>query len=76
MLQESLKTAVYCKSIRADDMQFYSAVRGWSDLILMGSLDGYQKRFEETSEFFSGRLAVAAQVSSQLIRVITEKTQL
>ncbi|KAI8874058.1 hypothetical protein GQ42DRAFT_117054 [Ramicandelaber brevisporus] len=67
LLEESITTAVNCKDFRADDLAFYSATLGWAQCIELGSFDGYQKRFESTTEFFGERIDEAKKISTQMI---------
>ncbi|CAG8682126.1 147_t:CDS:2, partial [Acaulospora morrowiae] len=55
MLDEAIQSALYSKDIRADDMEFYSASKGWSECIEIGNMVAYQKRFEDTAKFFEPR---------------------
>ncbi|CAG8687282.1 3131_t:CDS:10, partial [Acaulospora morrowiae] len=52
MLDEAIQSALYSKDIRADDMEFYSASKGWAECIEIGNMVTYQKRFEDTAKFF------------------------
>jgi prephenate dehydrogenase (NADP+) len=68
LLEESIEAAVYDKKIRADDLEFHSAVREWSSLIGYGDMDGYKQHFEEVKLFFKDRLEVGRVQSSEMIR--------
>ncbi|KAJ3129944.1 prephenate dehydrogenase (NADP(+)) [Nowakowskiella sp. JEL0407] len=71
-LDEAIKAALYDKNIRPDDMEYYSATKGWVDCIELGSFETYQKRFEETAEFFKDRLPHATQTAASMIKVLTK----
>ncbi len=68
LLEESIETAIYDKSIRADDLEFHSAVREWSSIIVHGDIKGYKEQFEQTKAFFKDRLEHGKQQSTELIR--------
>ncbi|TPX37670.1 hypothetical protein SmJEL517_g00579 [Synchytrium microbalum] len=74
LLTLAIETALYDKRIRGDDMQFYSATRGWAECIAVGSFDTYRHRFEETATFFGDRLKEAGAVSSRLIASVTSNS--
>lgn len=68
LLEESIKTALYDKTIRGDDLEFHSAVREWSAIIGYGDMEGYKKHFNEVQSFFKGRLEEGNKQSAELIR--------
>jgi prephenate dehydrogenase (NADP+) len=68
LLEESIKTALYDKTIRGDDLEFHSAVREWSAIIGYGDMEGYKKHFNEVQLFFKGRLEEGNKQSAELIR--------
>jgi len=68
LLEESIKTALYDKTIRGDDLEFHSAVREWSAIIGYGDMEGYKKHFNEVQTFFSHRLEEGKAQSAELIR--------
>jgi prephenate dehydrogenase (NADP+) len=68
LLEESIQTALYDKSIRNDDLEFHSAVREWSSIIFYGDLQGYKQHFDQTKEFFADRLLHGREQSAELIR--------
>lgn len=68
LLEESIQTALYDKTIRNDDLEFHSAVREWSSIIFYGDLEGYKQHFDETKEFFADRLVQGREQSAELIR--------
>jgi len=68
LLEESIVTALYDKTIRGDDLEFHSAVREWSAIIGYGDLEGYKKHFNDVKVFFEGRLEEGNKQSAELIR--------
>lgn len=68
LLEESIVTALYDKTIRGDDLEFHSAVREWSAIIGYGDMEGYKKHFKEVQSFFDGRLEEGNKQSAELIR--------
>ncbi|KAJ3157297.1 prephenate dehydrogenase (NADP(+)) [Geranomyces variabilis] len=74
LLADAVQHALYNKDIRGDDCEFYTATRGWVDVIEVGSFEGYRKRFEDTQGFFEGRLAEGAKVSALLIETLAKRT--
>ncbi|MCO5935840.1 prephenate dehydrogenase [Mucilaginibacter sp. RB4R14] len=68
LLEESIETALYDKTIRGDDLEFHSAVREWSAIIGYGDMEGYKKHFNEVQSFFAGRLEEGNKQSAELIR--------
>ncbi|TSD63406.1 prephenate dehydrogenase [Inquilinus sp. KBS0705] len=72
LLQESIETALYDKTIRGDDLEFHSAVREWSAIIGYGDMEGYKKHFNEVQAFFKGRLEEGNKQSAELIRRLME----
>lgn len=68
LLEESIITALYDKTIRGDDLEFHSAVREWSSIIGYGDMEGYKKHFNDVKVFFEGRLEEGNKQSAELIR--------
>ncbi|MDB5023947.1 MAG: prephenate dehydrogenase [Mucilaginibacter sp.] len=68
LLEESIETALYDKTIRGDDLEFHSAVREWSAIIGYGDMEGYKKHFNEVQAFFKDRLEEGKTQSAELIR--------
>src|SRR6195952_31680 len=68
LLEESIETALYDKTIRGDDLEFHSAVREWSSIISHGDMNGYKKHFNDVQSFFKGRLEEGNKQSAELIR--------
>lgn len=71
LLEESIQTALYDKSIRGDDLEFHSAVREWSSIIGYGDMEGYKSHFNQVKEFFADRLEEGRIKSTQLIKRLT-----
>jgi prephenate dehydrogenase (NADP+) len=67
MLEESIQAALYDKSIRADDLEFHTAVHEWASLIAYGDMKGYKEHFEATKVFFADRLENALDLSAEMI---------
>lgn len=72
LLEETIKTALYDKSIRADDLEFHSAVREWASIIEYGDMSGYISHFNQVKEFFADRLQEGAIQSTRLIEKLTQ----
>ena len=68
LLEESIETALYDKTIRGYDLEFHSAVREWSSIIGYGDMAGYKKHFNDVQAFFEGRLEEGNKQSAELIR--------
>ncbi|MGN6638126.1 MAG: NAD(P)-binding domain-containing protein [Mucilaginibacter sp.] len=68
LLEESIKTALYDKTIRGDDLEFHSAVREWSAIIGYGDMEGYKTHFNQVQAFFQDRLEEGKKQSAELIR--------
>eukprot|EP01061_Rhynchopus_euleeides_P011409 TRINITY_DN20988_c0_g2_i1.p1 TRINITY_DN20988_c0_g2~~TRINITY_DN20988_c0_g2_i1.p1 ORF type:complete len:460 (+),score=135.62 TRINITY_DN20988_c0_g2_i1:39-1382(+) len=75
MLEDSIRAACFDKSIRADDFAFTASVREWATIVSHGDADGYVAQFEQTREFFRDRLAEGMQLSTKLIRRLSEEAQ-
>ncbi|KAJ9448887.1 putative prephenate dehydrogenase [Diplonema papillatum] len=72
MLRDSIHTACFDKSIRADDFEFTAAVREWCTIILHNDSAGYAAQFEQGRSFFADRLADGVAMSTKLIRRLSE----
>jgi prephenate dehydrogenase (NADP+) len=72
LLEETIRTALYDKSIRADDLEFHSAVREWASIIEYGDMEGYLAHFNQVKEFFGERLQEGARQSTSLIEKLTQ----
>jgi len=68
MLEESINTALYDKSIRGDDLEFHTAVHEWASIIGYGDLKGYKEHFEAAKSFFANRLNDGRDLSAEMIR--------
>lgn len=68
LLEESIETALFDKTIRGDDLEFHSAVREWSSIIGYGDMKGYKEHFEQVKTFFASRLEQGRTQSAELIR--------
>ncbi|WP_342647488.1 prephenate dehydrogenase [Mucilaginibacter sp. CSA2-8R] len=73
LLEESIQTAIYDKSIRGDDLEFHSAVREWSSIINYGDMEGYKKHFNQVQAFFGDRLPEGQKQSADMIRQLMKK---
>ncbi len=67
LLEETIQTALYEKSIRGEDLAFHTAVHEWANIVEMGDKESYRKHFEATKHFLSDRLEEGRNKSSQLI---------
>lgn len=65
--EESLKTALFDKTMRAHDLEFVRAVQEWASIIEHGDTRGYKKLFDETQEFFKDRIPEGMKKSNELI---------
>eukprot|EP00158_Paraphelidium_tribonemae_P002109 Partr_v1_DN25132_c0_g1_i1_m76939 putative Dehydrogenase len=75
LLEQSINAALFDKSIRADDLEFVNATQAWSQCILLGSMEGYQEKFEDTAQFFAGQSAEAKKLSTAMLTQITKKSK-
>ena len=71
LLEETIQTALYDKSIRKDDLEFHTAVHEWASIIGYGDMKGYKAHFEAAKTFFEGRLERARVLSSEMIKQLT-----
>ncbi|CAG8470758.1 10361_t:CDS:10 [Diversispora eburnea] len=76
MLNEAIHAALYDKDIRADDMEFYSASKGWAECIEIGNMVAYQKRFEDTTKFFESRFEESNKIGSDMIKTLLDGKEL
>lgn len=67
LLEETIKAALYDKSIRKDDLEFHTAVHEWASIIGYGDMKGYKAHFEAAKVFFEGRLEKARALSAEMI---------
>ncbi|KAJ2505218.1 prephenate dehydrogenase (NADP(+)), partial [Coemansia sp. RSA 2052] len=75
MLEESIETALSDRYTQAEDLVFYTAVTGWGQCIELGSFDGYRERFEKTAEFLSHKLEEGKDLSTMIIKKLTDKNE-
>lgn len=68
MLEESVKTALFDKSIRGDDLEFHTAVHEWASIIGYGDIKGYKAHFDAAKSFFADRLSDGRDLSAEMIR--------
>jgi prephenate dehydrogenase (NADP+) len=68
MLEDSIRTALYDKSIRGDDLEFHTAVHEWASIIGYGDLKGYKEHFEAAKTFFANRLIDGRDLSAEMIK--------
>ncbi|KAG9299585.1 hypothetical protein G9A89_020756 [Geosiphon pyriformis] len=74
MLDEAIQAALYDKNIRSDDMEFYSASKGWAECVDNANMNVYQRRFESTAKFFEPRFEENNRLGKEMIMLITNKT--
>lgn len=72
LLEETINTALYDKSIRKDDLEFHSAVREWASIIEYGDMEGYLAHFNQVKNFFGDRLQEGARQSASLIEKLSQ----
>jgi prephenate dehydrogenase (NADP+) len=72
MLESTIQTALYTKENRPDDMEFVTCARGWAESVSLGSMEGYQKRFEETADFFRNEFAESTVIGSKMLARISK----
>ncbi len=68
LLEDSIQTALFDKSIRGDDLEFHTAVREWASIIKYKDMDGYKTHFKEAKDFFEPLLEKGRVQSAELIR--------
>jgi len=68
MLEKSIHTALYDKSIRGDDLAFHTAVHEWASIIGYGDIKGYKEHFESAKSFFADRLYDGRNLSAEMIK--------
>ena len=72
MLEQSIQAALYDKGIRADDLEFHTAVHEWASIIEYGDMKGYKEHFEAAKSFFSDRLENGLKQSSEMINRLSD----
>ncbi|KAJ2162995.1 prephenate dehydrogenase (NADP(+)) [Coemansia sp. RSA 552] len=75
MLEESIETALEDRYTQAEDLVFYTAVSEWGQCIALGSFEGYRERFERTAEFLRPKLEEGKDLSTMILRKLTEREQ-
>ena len=68
LLEESVRTALFDKGIRGDDLEFHTAVREWASIISHGDTEGYKQQFDATRDFFKERIPEGMKRSNELIK--------
>lgn len=68
LLEDTIQTALYDKSIRGDDLEFHTAVREWTSLIRYKDMEGYKTHFKEAKDFFEPLLEKGRIQSAELIK--------
>ncbi|KAJ3411030.1 prephenate dehydrogenase (NADP(+)) [Chytridiales sp. JEL 0842] len=75
--QERLRAACTAAAkdheFRADDTEFVIASRGWAQAVEFGNFEHYQRRFEETRQFFENRFEEAGVVGAEMLKVVLAK---
>ncbi len=74
LLEESVKTALFDKGIRGDDLEFHTAVREWASIIRHGDTEGYKQQFDAAREFFKDRIPEGMKISNELIRRLSSSS--
>lgn len=67
LLEKTIQTALYDKSIRGDDLEFHTAVREWASLINYKDMEGYKSHFMQAKTFFEPLLEKGREQSAALI---------
>ncbi|RKD12508.1 prephenate dehydrogenase [Pelobium manganitolerans] len=67
LLERTIQTALYDKSIRGDDLEFHTAVREWASLINYKDMEGYKSHFLQAKAFFEPLLERGREQSANLI---------
>lgn len=73
LLEETIKAALFDKSIRGEDLAFHTAVHEWANIVEMGDKESYRKHFEATKSYLSDRLEEGRTKSSLLIAKLQKK---
>jgi len=71
LLEDTIKTALFDKSIRGDDLEFHTAVREWASIIRYKDMEGYKNHFKEAKDFFEPLLAKGREQSALLINKLS-----
>lgn len=73
LLEESLNTALFDKSIRIDDLCFHTAVHEWANIVETGDKNSYEMHFKKTKKFLESRLNEGREISNKLIAEINSQ---
>ena len=71
LLEQTIQTALFDKSIRGDDLEFHTAVREWAAIIKYKDMEGYKTHFKEAKDFFEPLLEKGRSQSAKLIQRLT-----
>jgi prephenate dehydrogenase (NADP+) len=74
LLEKTIKTALYDKSIRGDDLEFHTAVREWASLINYKDMEGYKSHFIQAKTFFEPLLEKGREQSAILINRLSSNS--
>ncbi|MDA9555043.1 prephenate dehydrogenase [Pelobium sp.] len=72
LLEETIHTALFDKSIRGDDLEFHTAVREWASIIKYKDMEGYKAHFKDAKDFFEPLLEKGRIRSAELIKRLTK----
>ncbi|CAD6564189.1 MAG: prephenate dehydrogenase (NADP(+)) [Tremellales sp. Tagirdzhanova-0007] len=72
LLSGAIAAGLSDRTHRSEDVEFVLAARGWSECVSFGNFDLYQRRFQETSEFFAPRFDEATKLGGRMIKVIQD----
>ncbi|KAI9723127.1 MAG: prephenate dehydrogenase (NADP(+)) [Chrysothrix sp. TS-e1954] len=76
MLNEAIDSAVEDSvAFRSDDFEFAHAARTWSNLVALGSMEGYKEKFERIQKYFEPRFPEATKVGNEMITTILKRTE-
>eukprot|EP00834_Sanchytrium_tribonematis_P000732 NODE_14_length_51535_cov_1.125049.p10 type:complete len:416 gc:universal NODE_14_length_51535_cov_1.125049:48093-46846(-) len=68
LLESCIRTALYDKTIRSDDLEFCSSAQSWVQLIQTKSFEAYDQQFLEIKQFFGEKLKIGFEMSSAIIK--------
>ncbi len=71
LLEESIRTSLFDKGIRGDDLEFHTAVKEWASIISHEDTEGYKQQFDITRDFFKNRIPEGMKKSNELIRQLS-----
>lgn len=72
LLEESIQTAIYNRSIRRDDLEFHKAVWRWCTIVEGGSASVYHQQFMDTQAFLAPRIKEGMQRSAEMIKQLSQ----